>query len=129
MDPAEEAVLLAELKAISNAKSDARYNLMDKKIIKSNEADPNKENDCGDDFLANNPEDPTTNQYWYSKPSIDALAGECARIISERTKGGDKFKVAFLSTPSLYFALSEDLRKHCYVMDYDKVWDNDRVSE
>ena len=123
----EEAELLAELKAISNAKSDARYNAMEKKVIKvTAEVGEGESSDCGDAFLKNNPEDPTTNQYWYSKPTINALAGECSRVIKERTQDDKTFKVAFLSTPSLYFALTENLREHCFVFDYDRKWENDR---
>jgi EEF1A lysine methyltransferase 1 len=34
--------------------------------------------------------------------------------------------VAFLSTPSLYFTMPENVRERCYVLDFDKKWDSDR---
>ena len=34
--------------------------------------------------------------------------------------------IAFLSTPSLYFTMPDEIRKRCYCFDFDKKWDNDR---
>jgi hypothetical protein len=35
-------------------------------------------------------------------------------------------KIAFLSTPSLYFSCSPEFRTNCKVFDYDKKWENDK---
>lgn len=56
------------------------------------------------------------NQYWYSDATIETLVSEikmCAR------------NAAFLSTPSLYFALPDDLRSRCKVFEYDRQWSSD----
>jgi hypothetical protein len=37
-----------------------------------------------------------------------------------------KGKVAFLSTPSIYFSLEEEFRKECFVFDFDRKWESDR---
>ena len=119
----EEAEMLAELKAISQRCSDDRFSLLERKVVQCDKDDDG----YASTFLMKNPEDPTTNQYWYSKPTIDALAGECASLIETRIFSGDtEFKVAFLSTPSLYFALPPSLRKCCFVFDYDRKWENDK---
>ena len=47
-------------------------------------------------FLARYKEKSDLNQYWYSKDTIAFMANEC------ETHGQ---KVAFLSTPSIYFSL------------------------
>ena len=67
----------------------------------------NKENEENGDF----------NQYWYSAPTI-------ARIVEAMVATGGS--IAFLSTPSLYFSLPDDLRAKAYVFDYDKKWEADR---
>jgi hypothetical protein len=59
-------------------------------------------------FLKNFEEKAEFNQYWYSQITIDRIVEEVVRM------GG---RVGFLSTPSLYFALPESVREHCYVFD------------
>ena len=66
-----------------------------------------KENEENGDF----------NQYWYSASTI-------ARIVEAMVATGGS--IAFLSTPSLYFSLPDDLRAQAYVFDYDKKWEMDR---
>ena len=133
-----EEEMLAELRAISNKSSNSRFAGIEKKVVSTkmyNAPDGgSKENSevggvagnvgsNGDAFLLGNPEDTDLNQYWYSKNTIEALTNECESLIK---KNGKTFKIAFLSTPSIYFALSDESRKQCYVFDYDKKWDNDR---
>jgi hypothetical protein len=48
------------------------------------------------------------NQYWYSRYTISKVVEEIVAV------GGS---VAFLSTPSLYFSLPEEIRQNCYVFD------------
>lgn len=50
------------------------------------------------------------NQYWYSQHTIDVFV----QAIEEC--GGN---VAFLSTPSLYYSVSADLRRSCKCFDFD----------
>ena len=116
------AEMQAEMKAISTKSSDSRFDTYEKKVVRT-EVTENSNPNNGVAFLRENPEDPALNQYWYSQNSVDALTQEVSRLI---TKYGKDFKVAFLSTPSIYFALEEEQRSQCYVFDYDKKWDEDR---
>ena len=90
-------------------------------------------------FLLGNPEKCDLNQYWYSRRTIDAFALEAADVVAA---GGT---VAFLSTPSIYFALTEGQRaaaapagsamalaaattgggQGCRVFEYDRQWEAD----
>jgi hypothetical protein len=75
---------------------------------------------AAEDFLSGNPEDGDLNQYWYSTRTI-------ARIVEDLTKeAGADGVIAFLSTPSLYFSMPEDVRNRSFVLDYDKKWASDR---
>jgi hypothetical protein len=57
------------------------------------------------------------NQYWYSPKTIDVLVSE---IQMQGTK------VAFLSCPSLYFALTDgDLRSRSKLFEFDRQWESD----
>ncbi len=110
----EEKEMLAELRAISNKSSAGRFDDFEKKVVSS--AGASQE---GGDFLRGNPEDPALNQYWYSPGTIEALAEESRGVV----KGGGR--VAFLSTPSVYFALTPEERVGCKVYDYDRKWKDD----
>eukprot|EP01060_Flectonema_neradi_P023969 TRINITY_DN323_c7_g1_i1.p1 TRINITY_DN323_c7_g1~~TRINITY_DN323_c7_g1_i1.p1 ORF type:complete len:405 (+),score=88.19 TRINITY_DN323_c7_g1_i1:49-1215(+) len=58
------------------------------------------------------------NQYWFSKPTIEAIVNE----IQAQSKLG----AAFLSTPSLYFSLTDDdLKAKSKVFEFDKQWEQD----
>lgn len=72
----------------------------------------------GTQFLGSIKEEGDHNQYWYSSFTIKQIVEDI-----KATGGG---RVGFLSTPSLYFSLDEDLRSHCYVFEYDKQWESDR---
>ena len=60
------------------------------------------------DFIAGNPEDADHNQYWYSNFTIQEMVKDLTIV------GG---KIAFLSTPSIYFTMPEEHRKECWVFD------------
>ena len=101
-------------------------------------------------FLNNNDENGDYNQYWYSSRTIDNMAqgthyssptklslshthmyilnyNNSIDITEQINNAGiNEFRVAFLSTPSIYFSLPEAIRGNCYVFDFDKKWDNDR---
>ena len=119
--------MLAELRAISNKSSTSRFERQEKKVVSTTaptEGDAVSSN--GVDFLKSNPEDPVLNQYWYSQASVEAIAKECKCLMDSPRSGSNNFTVAFLSTPSIYFALDEAHRQNCFVFDYDKKWEDDR---
>lgn len=62
------------------------------------------------------------NQYWYSEKTCETL---CAAVRESMSlKGGASARVAFLSTPSLFFSLSEEERKQCTLFEFDKSWES-----
>eukprot|EP00466_Bigelowiella_natans_P014301 jgi/Bigna1/126647/aug1.3_g1355 len=66
-------------------------------------------------FLKQTKEDIKLYQYWYSKATIDAIVEEC----NDSAK-----RVAFLSTPSLYFSLGDSpLARTSRLFDFDKKFD------
>mmetsp|Transcript_1816 Transcript_1816/g.2904 ORF Transcript_1816/g.2904 Transcript_1816/m.2904 type:complete len:183 (+) Transcript_1816:45-593(+) len=73
--------------------------------------------DTGLAFLKDNEENGDYNQYWYSPLTIDRMVEELVEL---------KGKIAFLSTPSIYFAVPQDLRDSSFCFDYDKKWESDR---
>ena len=67
-------------------------------------------------FLAEVGEDAALNQYWYTAATIRAMAADLEAA---------PLRVAFLSTPSVYFSLAEGCatRDASVVFDYDKQWE------
>ena len=61
-------------------------------------------------------QDPNYNQYWYSPHTISVMVEEIEHL------GGE---VAFLSTPSLYFSVSEQCRSRSKIFEFDKKWSSD----
>mgnify|MGYP002833687592 CR=1 FL=1 len=81
-------------------------------------------------FLDANPEDGDHNQYWYSKITMDRMIQD---QVEQHTAAGSPeggLVIAFLSTPSLYFTLPEEIRLNSYCFDFDqgpnKIWEADR---
>ena len=72
------------------------------------------------DFLDATPEVASLNQYWYSARTLAAL-------VAELESGACGLRVAFLSTPSVYFSLPEAsaVRQASYCFDYDDQWNGD----
>lgn len=66
-------------------------------------------------FLLTTGEKADFNQYWYSAATIAALVDELEEVAT---------KVAFLSTPSIYFSLKRGsaLREASWVLDLDEQW-------
>ena len=126
-DAAMMAEMQAEMAAISAKSSDSRFDTYEKKVVATTSTPSADGTDSSNsntvEFLRGNPEDPALNQYWYSQPSVEAIASEVSRLIN---LNGPSFTVAFLSTPSIYFALPEEQRKQCWVFDYDDKWADDR---
>jgi hypothetical protein len=130
-DELTEAELLAELKAISMKSSQRFADVTTQKFIKvdnkvrsagSDDKENRTTSEC-EKFLKHNGEDQSLNQYWYSSYSITALNEASRQSLRE---GGEDYVIAFLSTPSLYFALPEAERTKCFVLDYDEKWKDDR---
>lgn len=67
-------------------------------------------------FIEGNPEKLLLNQYWFSPYTIKAMLADMQ---------SSPQKIAFLSTPSLYFSLRPDLRKQCKLFDFDDQWASD----
>lgn len=68
-------------------------------------------------FLAKNKEKADLNQYWYSKATINFMASECEQFGQ---------KIAFLSTPSIYFSLkSKEIKAGSRVFDFDPKFGKD----
>lgn len=59
-------------------------------------------------FLSDNHEDGDFNQYWYSEHTISKIVEALVH---------NDGKIAFLSTPSLYFSLPEEIKARAYVFD------------
>ena len=60
-------------------------------------------------FLVRHKENADMNQYWYSKATINFMANECELYGK---------KIAFLSTPSIYFSLkNKEVRANSKVFD------------
>jgi len=120
----EATSILAELRAISDRSATSRFDhkklvaIPVKKPALTGNGDESKEHDMpfsssANLFLESNPEDSNLNQYWYSSATIQVLSEAISEIMA--STGGTR--VAFLSTPSLYFALPAMDRKNCKVFD------------
>ena len=91
----------------------------------NNMGDENKFNDdnqdCNDNtFLSQTNEKRDLNQYWYSKHTIDTLCNvvrEGLSLSPSSSSIGSNARVAFLSTPSLFFSLSSKERQQCTLFD------------
>ena len=101
--------LLVELRAVSEKSHRSRFS-------HSFETAPStQELKSGQSFLDCTPENPTLNQYWYSKNTVEVLCNAIIEKIND--PGGMGGKVAFLSTPTLYFALPPVVQSHCFLFD------------
>mmetsp|Transcript_6249 Transcript_6249/g.10520 ORF Transcript_6249/g.10520 Transcript_6249/m.10520 type:complete len:219 (-) Transcript_6249:1007-1663(-) len=69
-------------------------------------------------FHSKTDENGDLNQYWYSEKTCLVLCAAVKESIS--LKGGGGARVAFLSTPSLFFSLDEEERKQCVLFDFDR---------
>jgi hypothetical protein len=116
----DEISILAELRAISEgAAANSRFDK--NKSTTCNTSNTGESKLCSNDFLGSNPENSNFNQYWYSDATIQTLVEGISEILGKCSGS----KVAFLSTPSLYFALPDQERKQCKLFEYDGVWSND----
>ena len=124
----QQEKLLSELRDISN-----RYNKKRLKTYKrpalvyelDTSSDPTSTISQGNNakhFLQKYDEDENLNQYWYSIETISILCN----VILEAIHSMSNKRVAFLSTPSLYFAMPKECRtQSCMLFDFDEKWGND----
>ena len=59
-------------------------------------------------FIMKNPENGDFNQYWYSPKTIEIMVQQCEQ---HSQKG------AYLSTPSIFYNLSEEKRKEAFLFE------------
>ena len=57
------------------------------------------------------------NQYWYSNRTISAMARDVEDVCA-----APETRAAFLSTPSVYFSLSKEVRARSWCFDLDTQW-------
>ena len=72
----------------------------------------------GTSFHSNETENANLNQYWYSERTCEVLCAAVRESLSQRSNA----RVAFLSTPSLFFSLREHETKQCTLFDFDDKW-------
>jgi len=118
-----EAALLEELKAVSNRHTAERYASSDATAAAAKV--PTTTTTITTSFLQQAPEDQQLNQYWYSQNTINTLRDAILEGATSLDK--DAPRVAFLSTPSLFFAFDEAERRHFHLFDFDdsKAWSSD----
>jgi hypothetical protein len=106
----DEFIILAELRAISErSAASSRFGCANNVVT---------QDDSDQTFLGITPENANFNQYWYSNATIEVLTKAILEILS--LAGGRR--VAFLSTPSLYFSLPEEKRIDCKVFEVRGLW-------
>ncbi|KAL7482434.1 hypothetical protein ACHAW6_008109 [Cyclotella cf. meneghiniana] len=118
----DSAVFLNELKDISTTYSASRNQNTRTCNAKRQTSRESESSVSGillkNEFLRQNHEKRDLNQYWYSKMTIDTLCDAVRE--SALISGGNR--VAFLSTPSLFFSLSREERESCALFDFDTSW-------
>lgn len=122
----DEVSLLRELKAISNRHSAQRYALSSSSgNTKATSCSIRASASSSPSFLHYAPEDQQLNQYWYSQSTIGTLREAILEGVASLDK--DAPRVAFLSTPSLFFALEEAERQSFFLFDFDSkaTWSKD----
>jgi hypothetical protein len=84
-------------------------------------------------FLVGNPEKCDLNQYWYSEHTIRTMAKEVEHVMAAadrecgtRENSTRNARAALVSTPSIYFALSDACRTQSHVLEFDEQWGADR---
>lgn len=68
-----------------------------------------------DQFLGSR--DHSLNQFWYSPATIATFTDAICHVA-----GGEHQRIAFLSTPSLFFAMPDDVRRRSVLLEYDQRW-------
>ena len=67
-------------------------------------------------FLKLNKEKADFNQYWFSEKSIEFIINQIKKVY----KNDKAIKIAFVSTPSIFFSLPEEIKDHSWLFEYDE---------
>lgn len=70
-------------------------------------------------FLKLNPEKKEFNQYWFSEKTIDFIVNQIAKKHNLKNKD-DKFLIALIACPSVFFSLPNDIQNDSYLFDIDE---------
>lgn len=117
----DEAMLLQELRNVS-IRREKMHNDAAAALLSSSSASGKKDDDTRyitsdvgttAGFLNLKSENSSLNQYWYSEHTIQVLCN----AIMEGLDKNEGNRVAFLSTPSLYYSLPLDRRKTCFLFE------------
>jgi hypothetical protein len=65
-------------------------------------------------FLKLNPENENLNQYWFSESTIQFFTYQIEKYSNQSEK------IAFISTPSLFFTVNSEIQNKSYLFDYDE---------
>ena len=107
--------LLRELREISDRHSSCRNCQSENNSSRTRVEVPSlsKEESPANSFLSQTDENRDLNQYWYSKNTIERLC----KAMRECLSMSEGRRVAFLSTPSLFFSLPPEEQEHCAIFD------------
>lgn len=67
-------------------------------------------------FLKLNLENKEFNQYWFSEKTINFIINQ----IKKCTLNIENYKVAMISSPSIFFSLEKDMQENCYLFEIDE---------
>jgi hypothetical protein len=109
------AMLYKEILQISNRDTVHRNRFHGGSTASEGKVPPNNDIDYhhSNQFLKVTKEKSIFNQYWYSESTIRVLAEAIAEICEKHGNSEQPMRIAFLSTPSLYFALPMEDRYFC----------------
>ena len=116
----DAGALVRELREISDRHSSWRNRQGTEEVNGARAVEPSssEEESQANVFLSRTNENRDLNQYWYSKNTIETLCN----AMREGLKISKGRRVAFLSTPSLYFSLSPEEKEHCAVLDVSLIY-------
>ena len=84
------------------------------------------------DFAAATLENGDFNQYWYSAATVRAMVTEAESAVaageaesSDSDGGSNSALLAFVSTPSVFFSLSPEIRARSVLLEFDPQWQDD----
>eukprot|EP00919_Chromeraceae_sp_WS-2016_P031212 GHVR01073762.1.p1 GENE.GHVR01073762.1~~GHVR01073762.1.p1 ORF type:complete len:205 (+),score=35.27 GHVR01073762.1:123-737(+) len=73
------------------------------------------------DFVKQTPEKFDLNQYWYSTHTLSTIVDEITNLYNEE----NKIRIAFLSTPSVYYSCPKYIQFNSKLFDIDTQWWDD----
>jgi hypothetical protein len=82
-----------------------------------------------EEFIAEIKERSDLNQYWYSALTIETIIGEISclsdSLSQTKTEKNTRYLACLVSCPSIYFALPEEVRSQCVLLDLDTQFAHD----